>query len=496
MESRSLRIASLLFIPLFAFVVARSVQAIMESQVRIAIEEEIRLLPPEERAEAAATMASLSLRVVCADPQTTAALGAEPLCGRYGNLDRVAWLAVLAALVPLTLLGVVALAGRAARGDRRVLLRLFRPLLALMLLVVVLTVLLQGFLAVASFYYGEIALIGRVHIVFVGLIALGAAAGALAVALVLPGLFREIESMVYALPLSSKRAPELWRMVRQVARDVGTRPPDTILVGLEPTFFVTEVVVHSLDRRHEGRTLYLSVPLMRIMTQDELRGVIGHELRHFKGADTRYARHFYPIYRGASQSLEIVANRASDGWRGIALWPAVALLSFFLDAFATSETAITRQRELHADQEGAGVSGAEPFASALVKTHAYSAAWPPILHAMVTALAEGKQLRNASAAFQDLVVEKAGPGILQELDARQLPHPTDTHPPLSTRLEALGVTLFGVTKASLAVQPDESAIAFLPDCEKIEESLTDMQHQLLIQAGFGVADAEEPSLAA
>lgn len=59
-----------------------------------------------------------------------------------------------------------------------------------------------------------------------------------------------------------------------------------LVVGLTPTFFVTEADVHCIGGTVTGRTMYLSVPLCRILTVEELSAVIAHELGHFRGEDT------------------------------------------------------------------------------------------------------------------------------------------------------------------------------------------------------------------
>jgi hypothetical protein len=59
--------------------------------------------------------------------------------------------------------------------------------------------------------------------------------------------------------------------------------PETVVIGVDPTFFVTEAEVVTLSGRLWGRTLYCSMPLARILTVDELTAIIGHELGHFRG---------------------------------------------------------------------------------------------------------------------------------------------------------------------------------------------------------------------
>jgi Zn-dependent protease with chaperone function len=52
----------------------------------------------------------------------------------------------------------------------------------------------------------------------------------------------------------------------------------------------------------------------------------------------------------------------------------MAVLGYFLEAFAVAERRLGRERELVADQAGASVTSERVMATALVKVHAYVAA--------------------------------------------------------------------------------------------------------------------------
>ncbi len=153
---------------------------------------------------------------------------------------------------------------------------------------------------------------------------------------------------------------------------MGARPPDAIVAGLEPNFYVTEANVICLDGKLKGRTMFVSLPLCRILSLGEMRAVLGHELAHYKGLDTRFSQRFYPIYRGATQGLVNIASGFSEkgGAGQLVLLPAFATLSYFLDSFSESEKAISRERELAADKEAANIDSARNLAIALAKLHA------------------------------------------------------------------------------------------------------------------------------
>jgi Zn-dependent protease with chaperone function len=481
----------MLLVPLIALAVARWTQSAYESALQEQVEAEYRSLAPDEQQEFATYKDEITLRNICSAPEAIAEFEFEGICSRYRNLDRVAMLAIATLLAPISLLTAVFVAGRAARSNRRLLLRLFRPLLAATLIMVVAVALSQAALAVAAIYYGVGGGTGSVSGRLMLMLAVGALAGVWSMIRVVPRAFESAEAHVLGKPVAEDHSPDLWREVRELCAQVGTDAPDTIVAGLDPTFFVTEVDVNSLDDRHSGRTLFVSLPLSRILTIDEFRGVIGHEMGHFKGEDTQYSQRFFPIYRGASDSLELAVAHATQGLSGLTMWPAVAILSFFLESFAVAESTISRDRELAADGEGAAVGGVEPFATALVKAHAFGGVWGPVVLLMAHALSEGRQIANASAVFESVVQDNTGPESLSDLEEQRLPHPTDSHPPLAVRLEALGVTMDDVSDAALATEPELASIELVEGHEELEEALSQMHSVMFAQAGHPVGRPDQ-----
>jgi Zn-dependent protease with chaperone function len=178
--------------------------------------------------------------------------------------------------------------------------------------------------------------------------------------IVLGGLFalwRSAAILLKKIPLEFKEplsrevtpeeAPELWRIVRYAAERLQTTPPDRILIGLQLNFFVTELAVIHDDGRVEGKTLYLSYPLLKQLSEEEVLAIIGHELGHFIGEDTRMTRKFYPLRLKVRATMFAMA---SAGWVG---WPSVQLLNFFSWCFGETERAASRDRELLADETAA-----------------------------------------------------------------------------------------------------------------------------------------------
>jgi Zn-dependent protease with chaperone function len=398
-----------------------------------------------------------------------------PSGGPAGLRDTAAWIAdasLFAAALGPALALFITVAAWLGGMSRMLLLALFVPGLYLTLGALVLLVGLQGLLVMGTLY---LLWIGGVRMPPLLLLVIGlvAAFGVLALVGAMLSSVKRARTAAFGAALIAERAPALWGHVRELAARMGAKPPHHIVVGVGPGFWVTEAEVDSLSGRHRGRTLYLSLPLSRILSKDELTGVLAHELAHFKGLDTRFSHLFYPVYRGTAESL-VAIDHATDesvlSW--LTLLPAQIVLEYFFKRFAEAESKIGRARELAADRTAAAATDARTVAVALVKAHAFDGFWHDVRGVMRGAATRGQTVPNLSQAYVEIVRQAAVPSVLDGLADDRLPHPTDSHPPLGARLAALGVALDEVGGAALAVSPSDPAIALIDAAEEIERQLS------------------------
>ena len=110
--------------------------------------------------------------------------------------------------------------------------------------------------------------------------------------------------------ITRQQAPELWAFVDRVASKTGAGMPDSIVVGLNEGFFVTEhpVKLSSGALVPQGRVLYLPLPYMAFLNAGEVAAVVGHELGHFIGEDTFYSQRFSPIYSATINHLVAIGG--------------------------------------------------------------------------------------------------------------------------------------------------------------------------------------------
>jgi Zn-dependent protease with chaperone function len=465
----------LLSVPLIAFTASAAVQGHLNSQLRSAIRSQYPNADP-------ARVAAVTVDQLCADRNAT---GLTDVCDTNSSMAFMQQAAVWAAIVAVALLAFIWLAGKLAQSNRSLLVYVFRPGLYMTVLVLAGLVVTHAALAMATIYFGESALVNTVHVGLILAIGLGAALGVLAMVRSSFSLVRKAEVTVVDRSVTRTEASQLWSRIEAAAATVKALAPNHIVLGLDPNFFVTEANVTCLSGKLTGRTLYCSMPLSRILTEPEFDAIIGHELGHFKGEDTKFSERFYPIYRGTALSLQSLGEVGSDGARGLSLLPAIATLSYFYESFAVAENRLSRQRELAADAVGASLTSTATLATALMKVHAFTGIWSGFDATAADALRDGKVYTNASTLFASAVARNANASSFEGLAQLHLSHPTDSHPPLGARLRALNHDISSLTEGALNVVPAVTGLGAAPDLESLEQEVS-VAYQAILARRLGI----------
>ncbi|BAQ48657.1 M48 family metallopeptidase [Methylobacterium aquaticum] len=375
--------------------------------------------------------------------------------------------AVAAGLSLLVLLAGAGL-GRLGRGSRDALVRgfaLMRRLLPAALAVQILSA-TAAFVAVVTFEAGMLVQGGLtgdgMKLLAVAAVAVGATLIAAGGAVL--GLRRALDAFepdplpILGRAISPAEAPGLWRLVEGLAERMGALKPEALVVGLTDGFFVTAgpAVLEPGERPVSGRILHVPLPLLALMRGDEVAAIVAHELAHYAGGDTAYSQRFLPIYAGVGRSLEAVAARR-DGALGV-LGPSLRLGAFVMERFHLAVRHWSRKREFAADAAGAAVTSTDASARALLRSGAVA----PRVAETLAAAAEAPD-----AAPPDLVAAVLDRAVARGLDdpAAHLQtgqaHPTDTHPPTSERLAALGRAVDPDLLAAAGIAPPPHALGQL-----------------------------------
>lgn len=98
--------------------------------------------------------------------------------------------------------------------------------------------------------------------------------------------------------------------------------------------------------------------------------------------------------------------------------------------------------------------------------------------------------------YASIVDSAAAPEVLKDIAGTHLSHPTDSHPPLATRLESLDISLESVSSVALDVRPENPAHGLIEDVEAIEEEISSAYQTILqnfIQSRNSTETQEESS---
>lgn len=207
--------------------------------------------------------------------------------------------------------------------------------------------------------------------------------------------------------------PELWDTVARLAKKAGLPMPRVYIIPSSvPNAFAT-------GRNPEHAAVAVNSGLLSILNQDELEGVLSHELSHIKHRDilisTIAAVMANAISTIAQWGMFLGGGRDEDG-ESRNPFVGILLMLFAPMAAMLIQMAVSRSREYKADESGGEISGKpEALASALLK---------------LQNAAMHTQMRNATEATAHMFIVNPFAGI----NARQL---FSTHPTTEERVRLL-----------------------------------------------------------
>ena len=417
-------------------------------------------------------------------------------CQEVANIVLLGKGSILAAVMGIFIPVMYWLASVFAGESRKRIAAIFPIVLRFSILLIAASVLLQGAILTYAAYIGESYAIERVHFFIIGAIGLGALIGGLKLIGASMSFGGKLKMNAFGKVLTASDAPKLFSFIQSLSEKLGAKAPENIIVGLEPTFYVTssDIQVPGYEGAIKGETLYISAPLSRLLSQEEFASVVGHELGHFRGDDTAYSMKFAPVYAGLGKALGAISTDEDEGASGLAKLPALAMLSYMYDLFATNEAKISRDREHKADKAGAEAGSPLALSTALIKVSLYSGLWEHARNQNIERLNQGKIANNLSTVFQDTakydVEHESLSDIMQSTLEQTISHPTDTHPPVSKRLDELGIQADRITKEMLLV-PSNPAIELIDNYQAVEQEATLLEHRLMV--AYGVAKPPEES---
>jgi heat shock protein HtpX len=206
--------------------------------------------------------------------------------------------------------------------------------------------------------------------------------------------------MYRAQPLERSQAPGLFDVVARLARQAGLPMPKIYLIPESaPNAFAT-------GRNPEHAVVAVTQGLMNMMNQDELEGVLAHELGHVKNRDILIST-IVATLAGAIMWIASIARFSAffggsdDDEGGLGIIGVLVVSMVAPIAAMIVQMAVSRSREYLADATAASITGnPRGLASALSKlggfsrSHAQVDASPATAHMFIVNPLTGKQMMN------------------------------------------------------------------------------------------------------
>jgi heat shock protein HtpX len=177
-----------------------------------------------------------------------------------------------------------------------------------------------------------------------------------------------------AKPVTEAEAPKLYAIVHELTARTGLPMPKIyISPAAQPNAFAT-------GRNPDHAAVAVTQGLLRVLDQDELRGVLAHELSHVANRDILITS----VAAAAAMAITFLARMAmwgaifggggGDRDRDGNVFGALAMMILAPLAALMLQMALSRSREYEADRSGAELLGGdgESLARALEKIEAYA----------------------------------------------------------------------------------------------------------------------------
>ena len=222
-------------------------------------------------------------------------------------------------------------------------------------------------------------------------------------------------SMYGAQEISEADDPRFYGIVRRLALRAGLPMPKVYLIDTDtPNAFAT-------GRNPQHAAVAATAGILRILSEDELAGVMAHELAHVKNRDI-LIQTIAATFAGAitylahmAQFAAIFGGRSSDDDEGGGIFGMILMAILAPIAAMLVQMAISRSREFGADAGGASISGSPlSLATALQKLEMGNQQIP--------------MQANTATAHMFIVNPLTGGGLMSLFS---------THPPMAERVARL-----------------------------------------------------------
>jgi heat shock protein HtpX len=178
-------------------------------------------------------------------------------------------------------------------------------------------------------------------------------------------------AMSRAKPLSEEEAPRLYQIVRELAFSAGLPMPRLYMIPADqPNAFAT-------GRNPKHAAVAVTRGITQLLSEAELRGVLGHELAHVRNRDILTTSVASAIGGAITWAAYMLLWVGGDDDSGLGIFGSLALVILAPIAASLIQLGISRQREFAADATGARIAGSSnALADALERLESGAKAMP------------------------------------------------------------------------------------------------------------------------
>jgi heat shock protein HtpX len=215
--------------------------------------------------------------------------------------------------------------------------------------------------------------------------------------------------MARAKPIEESEAPRLYQIMRELTTRAGLPMPRLYLIPQEqPNAFAT-------GRNPKNAAVAVTAGITKLLSEDELRGVLAHELAHIQHRDILIQTIASAIGAAITYLAYMMLWFGGDNDSPLSLVASLAMVLLAPIAASIIQLSISRQREYSADAGGASICGnPESLASALLRLEQGAADMP-------------MQVNQASEPLY----------IVKPFSAKGMAGLFSTHPPIEERVKRL-----------------------------------------------------------
>jgi Zn-dependent protease with chaperone function len=302
-------------------------------------------------------------------------------------------------------------------------------------------------------------------------------------------------------------APQLFAVIDRIRQRLRVPRLDGVLMTVDMNAAVVETPrFGGLFGWH--RHLIIGLPMLILLSAEEMKAVLAHELGHLSGRHGRLAAWSWRVRVTWSHVLTSI-----DAQRGMLVRTLQRLVHWYFEHLMLVTLVLAREHELAADEASAELTSRETAARALAWVAVGSQLidrryWTPLWERVAS---EPQPPRNPVDELRRTRAEILAPPFEDVLETELQRHTAidDTHPALRARLEHLGVTdpaialaprsaaddLLGRTTAAVIVEVDrEWREVITPQWEERHRALADARKEVTEAAPLDVAIADDAAL--